>query len=55
MDIGKAEAIPTMSSSLLSLVLLSLLASPSLAATITQASQLKSRTFDYIIVGGQLL
>ncbi|KAF8952491.1 hypothetical protein BDZ97DRAFT_1930760 [Flammula alnicola] len=39
------------SSSLLSFVLASVLISPSLAVTITQASQLKTKTYDYIIVG----
>ncbi|KAF9482968.1 aryl-alcohol-oxidase from pleurotus Eryingii [Pholiota conissans] len=39
------------SSKLLSFVLTSLLASPALAATITQSTQLTTQTFDYIIVG----
>ncbi|KAF5316717.1 hypothetical protein D9619_006567 [Psilocybe cf. subviscida] len=40
------------SSSLLSFILASIIISPALALTISQSSQLKTNTYDYVIVGG---
>jgi len=39
-------------SKLLSFVVASVLVAPSLAVTITDASAVASKTFDYVIVGG---